>query len=92
MGDKSENSRGNDAETLDSIKPEVTVIPPVADGYIVSYLSVPMLNQLPPTTRYSGKEQPDGVIFQDWLEQFESVSLLGGWISHAKLVNLSTTL
>ena len=39
VGDKSKNSKGNDAKTLDSIKPEATVVPPVADGYIVSYLS-----------------------------------------------------
>ena len=51
---------------------------------------VPMLNQLPPITRFSGEEQPDGETFQDWLEQFESVAQLGGWNNHAKLVNLST--
>ena len=53
---------------------------------------VPMLNQLPPITRFSGEEQPDGETFQDWLEQFESVAQLGGWNNHAKLVNLSTRL
>ena len=42
------------------------------------YSPVPMLNQLPPITRYSGEEQPDGETFQDWLEQFESVAQLGG--------------
>ena len=51
-----------------------------------------MLNQLPPITRFSGEEQPDGETFQDWLEQFESVAQLGGWNNHAKLVNLSTRL
>ena len=56
------------------------------------YSPVPMLNQLPPITRYSGKEQPDGETFRDWLEQFESVAQLGGWNHHAKLVNLSTRL
>ena len=56
------------------------------------YSPVPMLNQLPPITRYSGEEQPDGETFQDWLEQFESVAQLRGWNNHAKLVNLSTRL
>ena len=56
------------------------------------YSPVPMLNQLPPITQYSGEEQPDGETFQDWLEQFESVAQLGGWSNHAKLVNRSTRL
>ena len=42
------------------------------------YSPVPMLNQLPPITRYSGEEQSNGETFQDWLEQFESVAQLGG--------------
>ena len=45
-----------------------------------------------PITRFSGEEQPDGETFQDCLEQFESMAQLGGWNSHAKLVNLSIML
>ena len=68
-------------------------IPQVVESCVVSSLpSVPILNQLPHITRYSGEEQPDGETFQDWLEQFESVAQLGGWNSHAKVVNLSTRL
>ena len=68
-------------------------IPQVVESCVVSSLpSVPILNQLPPITQFSGEEQPDGKTFQDWLEQFESVAQLGGWNSHAKLVNLSTRL
>ena len=51
-----------------------------------------MLNQLPPITQYSDEEKSDAQTFQDWFEQFESVAQLGGWSSHAKLVNLSTRL
>ena len=29
-----------------------------------------LINQLPPLSRFSGEEQPDGETFQDWLEQF----------------------
>lgn len=31
-------------------------------------------------------------MFSDWLEQFEVMSLLGGWSEHTKLVNLTTHL
>ena len=84
--------KGSDSAPCESVKPAVTTVPPVTDSYVVSTSPVPMLNQLPPITRYSGEEQPDGETFQDWFEQFESVAQLGGWNSHAKLVNLSTRL
>ena len=55
----------------------------------VPTFTAPLLNQLPPIARFSGEEQPDGEMFQDWLEQFESVAQLAGWNDHAKLVNLT---
>ena len=51
-----------------------------------------LLNQLPQIPRFTGEETSDGETFQDWLEQFESVAVLGGWGEHAKLVNLTTRL
>ena len=45
----------------------MTIVSPAANSYAVSYSFVPMLNQLPSITQYSGEEQPNGEIFQDWL-------------------------
>ena len=47
---------------------------------------------MPQLRSFNGEESGDGEIFQDWLEQFESVALLGGWSEHGKLVNLTTRL
>ena len=77
-----------DSAPCESVKSAVTIIPPVANSYVVSTSPVPMLNQLPPITQYSDEEQPDGETFQDWFEQFESVAQLGGWSSHAKASQL----
>ena len=62
--DKSE-IKERDSAPCESVKPAVTIVPPVADSYVVSTSHVPMLNQLLPITRYSGEEQPDGETFQD---------------------------
>ena len=85
--DKSE-IKERDSAPCESVKSAVTIVPPVANSYVVSTSPVPMLNQLPPITQYSDKEQPDGETFQDWFEQFESVAQLGGWSSHAKASQL----
>ena len=85
--DKSETASEANAEVF-----ATTTVPKVSGNCVATSSLVPMLNQLPPITRFSGEEQPDGETFQDWLEQFESVAQLGGWNSHAKLVNLSTRL
>ena len=83
--DKSETASEANAEVFGALKPTAT--PKVPGNCVASSSLVPMLNQLPPITWYSGDEQPDGETFQDWLEQFESVAQLRGWNSHAKLVN-----
>ena len=59
-----------------------------------SYMTSPasMLNQLPQIPCFTGEETSDGETFQDWLEQFESIAVLGGWSEHAKLVNLTARL
>ena len=91
--DKSETASEANAEVFGALKPiATTTIPKVSGNCVVSSSLVPMLNQLPPITRFSGEEQPDGETLHDWLEQFESVAQLGGWNSHAKLVNLFTRL
>ena len=41
----------------------------------------PLLNQLPPISRFSWEEQPDDGTFQEWLEQFQSVATLVGGMS-----------
>ena len=51
-----------------------------------------MMNPLPPIPYFSGEEQSDGETFHDWLEQFQSIAVLGGWNDHTKLVNLTTRL
>ena len=51
-----------------------------------------LLSQLPQIPKFTGEDQPDGEMFQDWLEQFESVAELGKWDGHCKLVNLTTRL
>ena len=50
------------------------------------------MSQMPQFRCFSGDEHGDGDLFQDWLEQFEAVALLGCWGEHAKLVNLTTRL
>jgi len=65
----------------------ITTNTPVDSNYAMS-----LLNQLPLITQFSSEEQSDGETFLDWLEQFESVTQLGGWNGHAKLVNLTTRL
>ena len=72
-------------------RPVVTADASVHNNYGTS-TPIPLLSQLPPITRFSGEEQPDGETFQDWLEQFESIAQLGGWNGGAKLVNLTTRL
>ena len=55
--------------------------------------SASLLSQLPQIPRFNGQEeQADGETFLDWLEQFESVAVLGGWNDHYKLVHLTTKL
>ena len=91
--DKSETASEANAEVFGALKSTATTtISAVSGNCVASSSLVPMLNQLPPITQFSGEEQPDGETFQDWLEQFESVAQLGGWNSHAKLVNLFTRL
>ena len=64
-------------KTTRTRKPVITANTPVISNYAISSSPVPLLNQLPPITWFSGEEQPDGEMFQDWLEQFESVAQLG---------------
>ena len=68
--------------------PHVTVplyaFPPT---YLASHMS-----PMPQFRCFSGDESGDGDLFQDWLEQFESAALLGGWGEHGRLVNLTTRL
>ena len=85
--DKSETASEANAEVF-----ATTTVPKISGNCVATSSLVPMLNQLPPIIRFSGEEQPDAETFQDWLEQFESVAQLGGWNSHAKLVNLFTRL
>ena len=85
--DKSE-IKERDSAPCESVKSAVTIVPPVANSYVVSTSPVLMLNQLPPITQYFDEEQPDGETFQDWFEQFECVEQLGGWSSHAKASQL----
>ena len=51
----------------------MTIGTPAADSYAVSYLPIPMLNQLPLLHDTLAK-QPHGETLQDWLQQFESVA------------------
>ena len=67
-----------------SVTPHVTV-PPYAfpPTYLTSSLT--HMSPMPQFRCFSGDESGDGDLFQDWLEQFESVALLGGWDEHGKL-------
>lgn len=47
---------------------------------------------LPQISRFTGEEDHDGELFQDWHERFESVAALAGWGGHSKLVHLMTRL
>ena len=61
-----------------------------ADPQTSLIASASLLSQLP---RFNGQEeQADGETFLDWLEQFESVAVLGGWNYNYKLVHLTTKL
>ncbi len=58
-------------------------------GPAVSLLASATLPQIP---RFTGEEDQDGELFQDWHERFESVAALAGWSGHSKLVHLMTRL
>ena len=52
-----------------------------------------LAQQLPPIPRFTGEEHSHGgENVEEWLEQFEMVSSLGGWDKRTKLVNLTTRL
>lgn len=59
-------------------------IPPVMSHIPAASLfaSASMLAQLPPISRFTREDQPDGELFKDWHEQFESVAQLAGWDDH----------
>ena len=64
-----------------------------ADPQTSLIASASLLSQLPQIPRFNGQEeQADGETFLDWLEQFESVAVLGDWNDHYKLVHLTTKL
>ena len=74
----------------------VVAAPSYACEYHTSDLSHPLLC---PRSRYQSpclqfchipQEERETVV--DWLEQFESVAVLGGWSGHCKLVHLTTRL
>ena len=67
-------------------------VPPYVFTAAYLALSPANINQMPQLRRFSGDESGDGDLLQDWLDQFESVALLGGWGEHGKLVNLTTRL
>lgn len=69
-----------------------STIPVVSSPVPALTTATSVLSQLPQLPRFSGEEQADGETFADWLEQFESVALLGRWDDHCKLVNLTTRL
>lgn len=66
----------------------VSSLPPTT--FVAS--TTPLLGQLPQISRFSGDEQQDGELFEDWHEQFEAVSGLAKWDDYSKLVNLTTRL
>ena len=79
------------SSTATAAAPHVPVPPYVFPAaYLAS--STAHMNQMPQFRCFNGEESGDGDLFQDWLEQFESVALLGGWGEHGKLVNLTTRL
>ena len=52
-----------------------------------------LAQQLPPLAKFSGDTHAtEGETFEDWLDQFEMVAMIGQWDQHAKLVNLATRL
>ena len=70
----------------------VPVTPPPMSPLSLSESLLASASILPQIPRFTGEEQSDGETVVDWLEQFESVAVLGGWSGHCKLVHLTTRL
>ena len=70
--------------------PETT--PPNQGAPTTVVMPATLTQQLPPIPWFKGEDPGESDSFQDWIEQFESVAILGGWSEQGKLVHLTTRL
>ena len=66
--------------------PETT--PPNQGAPTTVVMPATLTQQLPPIPWFKGEDPGEDDSFQDWIEQFESVAILGGWSEQGKLVHL----